>query len=510
MYDPARDCYVKGDASDASEMPLSESTENIMKNNAEMANPAKETMTIRYDTSKGNGPEKPRNTETLREIDNSEAGAPKVQSNQSKAGPETETNPEKSTTGLTSIKRMVRKRPPLENIPSTASKSSTPLSRDNGDRPLPASSRPMQAASLAAASGLPEPPRSPPRKLKRPRAREDSSQRVNRAQEYRQRDQRREQQAIERAQEESYRRRNDEIVRSHYNSRPELGLAKRRESSIILLRYFNNFIKYVLIKNNSQPYQRILDLGCGKGGDIHKWENAGVSRFVGIDIAEVSIKQAIQRFKVRNRRFSASFFAGDAFGTSIQHLIDPRDLPFDVVSLQFCMHYAFESEAKVRQMLSNVSNCLKRDGRFIGTIPNSDFIIDHLSKIPTDEPVKKFGNSIYSVTWQSDTLPQDGIFEPPFGHKYLYYLKEAVDNVPEYVVPFEAFRAIAMDYDLELIYKKPFMEMFDYELDRNPGLARECRSMKVLKSNGEVGIEGECREASAFYLAFAFRKVGYN
>jgi mRNA (guanine-N7-)-methyltransferase len=37
--------------------------------------------------------------------------------------------------------------------------------------------------------------------------------------------------------------------------------------------------------------------------------------------------------------------------------------------------------------------------------------------------------------------PEDGIFRPPFGWKYSYFMEEAVEEVPEYVVPWEAFRA---------------------------------------------------------------------
>ncbi len=46
----------------------------------------------------------------------------------------------------------------------------------------------------------------------------------------------------------------------------------------------------------------------------------------------------------------------------------------DVVSMMFCMHYAFETEAKARQMLKNVAGALKKGGRFIGCIPNSHVI----------------------------------------------------------------------------------------------------------------------------------------
>lgn len=45
--------------------------------------------------------------------------------------------------------------------------------------------------------------------------------------------------------------------------------------------------------------------------------------------------------------------------------------PFDIVSMQFCMHYAFETEDKVRTMLANVVRYLKPGGVFVGTIPDA-------------------------------------------------------------------------------------------------------------------------------------------
>lgn len=45
-------------------------------------------------------------------------------------------------------------------------------------------------------------------------------------------------------------------------------------------------------------------------------------------------------------------------------LLEPK---FDTISMQFCMHYAFESETKVRQMLENISDSLRTGGTFLGT-----------------------------------------------------------------------------------------------------------------------------------------------
>lgn len=49
-----------------------------------------------------------------------------------------------------------------------------------------------------------------------------------------------------------------------------------------------------------------------------------------------------------------------------------KEIGFNTVSMQFCLHYAWESEHKVRTMLQNVSKYLKDGGTFIGTIPDPE------------------------------------------------------------------------------------------------------------------------------------------
>ena len=55
----------------------------------------------------------------------------------------------------------------------------------------------------------------------------------------------------------------------------------------------------------SQEQQfNILDLGCGKGGDLLKWSKVGgVSHVMCVDIAEVSVKQAKERFEEMKNRY---------------------------------------------------------------------------------------------------------------------------------------------------------------------------------------------------------------
>lgn len=306
--------------------------------------------------------------------------------------------------------------------------------------------------------------------------------------------------------------RNDDIVRSHYNARTHISRGvNRNKSPIIKLRKFNNIIKYMLINKFVKAGDKVLDLGCGKGGDLHKWHKSKVSQYVGIDISNESVLELIRRFQtMRSASFESVFATGDAFNTPVTELLSqfPQvEFPMDMVTMQFVMHYAFSSESSIRNLLKNISQSLKVGGTFIGTIPSSDVIAEKIKQLPPGE--KKFGNSIYSVTFD-EPPPLDGEFENILGNMYRYYLEDAVDDVPEFVVPFEAFRALAEEYDLSLVYKKKFSELFTeeipswvYKLDR--GMLEGIR-----RDDGSYGILGDEFEASDFYLAFAFERVGFQ
>jgi mRNA (guanine-N7-)-methyltransferase len=94
------------------------------------------------------------------------------------------------------------------------------------------------------------------------------------------------------------------------------------------------------------------------------------------DIARISVDQAYQRWlELRSpSKFNATFAALDCYTELISKALSPDMLeqPFDIVTMQFCMHYAFETYDKVQTMLSNVTSYLRPGGRFIGTIPNGE------------------------------------------------------------------------------------------------------------------------------------------
>ena len=118
----------------------------------------------------------------------------------------------------------------------------------------------------------------------------------------------------------------------------------------------------------------------------------------------------------------------------------------------------------------------------------------------------EWGNPIYRVRFPGPT-PEDGVFRPAFGWKYSYFLDEAVEEVPEYVVPWEAFRALAEDYNLELQYHKTFTDVWESEKDdRELGMLSERMGVRE-RGGGPLLVSPEEMEAAGFYVAFCFYKV---
>ncbi|CAG8516916.1 10177_t:CDS:2 [Diversispora eburnea] len=210
------------------------------------------------------------------------------------------------------------------------------------------------------------------------------------------------------------------VVANHYNNIEDKGKQRRLESKIIFLRNFNNWVKSVLIGKNTPEQGVVLDIGCGKGGDLLKWGKAKISKLVGLDVAEVSINDAKNRWGKIDHKFDAEFHVFDCFSKRISMIESIKNIEFDVVSMQFCLHYSFETEEKAKMALQNISSNLKKGGSFIGTSLRPDQL--------------EFGNSIYSIRFE-----QKNHF-PTFGHKYWFNLEDAINDCPEYLVHFPTFK----------------------------------------------------------------------
>lgn len=169
------------------------------------------------------------------------------------------------------------------------------------------------------------------------------------------------------------------------------------------MRDFHNFIKSNLIYTycnklyNSNTQQSVLDIACGRGGDIGKFYYTEVAYYVGIDINAEGFKSpvdgALSRYNTFrkkkpnfpkmyfiqadaralleydaqvkilsgmdevNKRLLEKFFSNDEKQRSI----------FDVVDCQLAMHYFLKDELSWNNFKQNLKNHLRNGGYFIAT-----------------------------------------------------------------------------------------------------------------------------------------------
>lgn len=282
---------------------------------------------------------------------------------------------------------------------------------------------------------------------------------------------------------------NNQTVRKHYNARQDVGIAQRQYSPIFHLKNLNNFIKSILIKTHTQRNDHVLDLCAGKGGDLQKWNKQRIKYLLALDIADVSITQAKERYISSKFSFAADFHACDCFSDQVLNFT--RRKTFDIVNCQFAIHYSFETELKARKTIEMISTHLVPGGHFIGTFPNSNWIVKKL--MHSDE--LSFGNRIYNIRFESRD------WKELFGWKYHFVLDDAIDDCPEFLVHIPTFIKICRDYGLDLVVMMPLHEFFERNAAKNLDLLER---MKVFDADGNFPADDW--EACGIYMTFVFKK----
>ncbi|XP_017256385.2 mRNA cap guanine-N7 methyltransferase 1 [Daucus carota subsp. sativus] len=296
-------------------------------------------------------------------------------------------------------------------------------------------------------------------------------------------------------------------VADHYSARRNHTLEEREASPIIHLKKLNNWIKSVLIQLYARKGDAVLDLACGKGGDLIKWDKAEVGYYVGIDIAEGSIEDCRTRYNgdghLSWKKFTSRLLCADCFEVQLDKAL-ADDAPFDICSCQFALHYSWSTEARARRALANVSALLRPGGIFIGTMPDANVIIKKLREAEG----LAFGNSVYWIRFGEEYSEKKFKSTSPFGIKYKFHLEDAVD-CPEWIVPFHVFKSLAEEYDLELVFVKN-NHVFVEEYLKVPDYLALMRKLKALGAGNEDQgtLSPDEWEVAYLYLAFVLRKRG--
>ncbi|KAF5461043.1 hypothetical protein F2P56_020870 [Juglans regia] len=300
-------------------------------------------------------------------------------------------------------------------------------------------------------------------------------------------------------------------VADHYSARTNQTLEERENSPIIHLKKLNNWIKSVLIQLYARQGGAVLDLACGKGGDLIKWDKAKIGYYVGVDIAEGSMEDCRTRYngdadhhQRRNKfTFPARLICGDCYEIHLDKVL-ADDAPFDICSCQFALHYSWSTEARARRALANISSLLRPGGTLIGTMPDANVIIKKLREAEGLD----FGNSVYWIHFDEEFSEKKFKSSKPFGIKYKFHLEDAVD-CPEWIVPFHVFKSLAEEYDLELVFAKNSHE-FVHEYIKKSEYVDLMRRLGALGDGNQdqSTLSQDEWEVAYLYLAFVLKKRG--
>ena len=187
-----------------------------------------------------------------------------------------------------------------------------------------------------------------------------------------------------------------------------------------LTSFHNETIKSDLLHKTLQRGQSLLDLSCGRGGDLWKWFNIGPSWVMGSDInleclntpkngaygryLDLKIKQkgrlppmvfvqapstaslrdgsagmAELDKKILNVLYNNPGSQGADVPPAVEKLRGAAAKQFDVVSCMFAIHYFFSNKDSVDGFLRNVADNLKVGGYFTGCCFDGDSVYRLLS-----------------------------------------------------------------------------------------------------------------------------------
>jgi mRNA (guanine-N7-)-methyltransferase len=294
--------------------------------------------------------------------------------------------------------------------------------------------------------------------------------------------------------------------------------AKGKEDSVTPYRHFNNYVKKMLVGqaahtgSGNRTLNRgfsVLDLASGRGGDLGKWLFAHVMpppkggalrspnpvkllEYHGVDVSPECITEAQRRLEMMTQDVPADHKAQLKLNFSVGNCFDAPfwdaafapaaegDLTtkknwigaFDVVSVQFALHYGCDSVERVKMIAHNMAKVVSpKGGILIATIVDAE-------ELETRRQKGELKTSLYDIKIVSKDNEEDADGEKKekpltLGQPYHFFLEGHVDNI-EYVIPYsflkecleaeglvesplclnQGFRALIPDYEGDFKVKK--------------------------------------------------------
>ena len=257
-----------------------------------------------------------------------------------------------------------------------------------------------------------------------------------------------------------------------------------------LSHFHNTGVKQVLYNLFKNKNFKLVDMACGKGGDLNKWYSANFKMVVGFDINLDNIlnpidgiyKRHANSFKFKNLKNQKMIFLqkdvskpwkrendkieseklknmyDSVWGIVNKEKVDRRDAMnpyinimkenFDVVSCQFAIHYMFESEESLDTFCKNVNDVMKVGGYFIGTCLNGVQVKQELLK-SNDSLLEGVidDNLIWRIDGKFDNISPNVVF----GERISVYMESIGKVFDEFLVDIGILESKLKKWNIKLL-----------------------------------------------------------
>lgn len=162
-----------------------------------------------------------------------------------------------------------------------------------------------------------------------------------------------------------------------------LELLKRQEEKFYNMKRFHNWVKRVYLDKYCSN-ENLIDVACGRGGDIQKWFDNGIRYVEGYDIDAESINEAKKRFELAkqmpvNKNYQFVFNIKDVLKSKIE-----TNEKCNITSF-FSMHYFLN---ELETFIENTINQrLGKSNYFLCSMMDKDFVEQYLK---SNEKYKEF------------------------------------------------------------------------------------------------------------------------
>ena len=251
--------------------------------------------------------------------------------------------------------------------------------------------------------------------------------------------------------------------------------------------FHNKVVKSELYKTYVKQDDVLLELACGRGGDMLKIKAAKPKKVVGIDISLANIisptQGAARRYLEERKKYPRDYLPPTLFlvGDMSKYPLfeqDDKYMPiltgkqtapteylaqfegltkFDSISCQFALHYACESEDTFRDFARNIEKYGKT--YFFGTCSDGQAVYSLLvgkkSHLFTSD--KQIVGEYTKQYLDKDTWTEE------FGMPVKVYLESFEKPAVEYLVPFGKITEIMQEHGYELVDSKMFNEIYSQQ-----------------------------------------------